>query len=85
MEVPPLILKMTTKNLLALYRAERKRMYKRGYSLQTDEEGEPMKEMVWINNSGRHKYFKEYVEYFTMLKNELLKRPHVDKKQKGKN
>lgn len=75
---------ITTKNLLALFRAERKRMFQRGYTktvIDENDEGEAVigwtlginKEETGYNRNN----LGSYVDYMNRIQTELNSREHV--------
>lgn len=69
--------KLNTKNLLRYYKAERNRMFKKGYRytiIDEDINGDII--MGWTNLSGMET-FSEDIDYLYLIKKELNTREHI--------
>jgi hypothetical protein len=68
---------LNTKNLLRFYKAERNRMFQKGYRYQIIDEDENCDlVMGWVNDS-KSKTFSEDINFLYSIKNELNEREHI--------
>ena len=73
--------KINSKNLLRYFKAERKRLFAKGYKytvLDEDELGNPIKN--WINTSNKDT-FNDDINYFYFIKTELDTRNNISKEK----
>ena len=72
--------KLNTKRLLRFYRAERNRMYNKGYRyIYIDEDENGNKIMIWDNNLKfeSSETFNDDIDFLDLIKKELNTREHV--------
>ena len=69
--------KLNTKNLLRFYKAERNRMFKRGYIYMVIDEDEKGDIVMGWDNSSKSETFNEDVDFLCLIKTELNTREHV--------
>lgn len=69
--------KLNTKNLLRFYKAERNRMFNRGYRYMVIDEDEDCNTVMGWDNSSKSETFDEDVDFLCLIKTELNMREHV--------
>ena len=69
--------KLNTKNLLRFYKAERNRMFNRGYRYMVIDEDEMCNIVMGWDNSSKSETFNEDVDFLGLIKTELNTREHV--------
>lgn len=71
------IIKLNTKNLLRFYKAERNRMFNRGYRYMVIDEDENGDIIMGWDNSSKSETFDDDVKFLYLVKSELNMREHV--------
>ena len=69
--------KLNTKTLLRYYKAERNRMFNRGYRYMVIDEDESGDIVMGWDNSSKSETFNEDVDFLCLIKTELNTREHV--------
>ena len=69
--------KLNTKNLLRFYKAERSRMFNRGYRYMVIDEDDDCNPVMGWDNSSKSEAFNEDVDFLSLIKTELNTREHV--------
>ena len=69
--------KLNTKNLLQFYRAERNRMFNRGYKYMVIDEDNNGDIIMGWDNSSKSETFNEDVDFLCLIKTELNTREHA--------
>tara|TARA_R110000850_G_scaffold275660_1_gene415300 strand:- start:408 stop:647 length:240 start_codon:yes stop_codon:yes gene_type:complete len=68
---------INTKNLLRFYKAERKRMFNRGYRYMVIDEDKFCNPIIGWDNTSDSETFNDDVDFLYMIKMELNTREHV--------
>jgi|688.fasta_scaffold2799058_1 hypothetical protein len=69
--------KLNTKNLLRFYKAERNRMFNRGYRYMVIDEDENCNPVMGWDNSSSSDTFNDDIDFLCLIKTELNTREHV--------
>ncbi len=69
--------KLNTKNLLSLYKAERHRMFNRGYRYLVIDEDENCNPVMGWDNLSSSETFNDDIDFLYLIKTELNTREHI--------